>query len=327
MAHLKHAFRRNTSSKQHQINRYPRHWRSHDDNTVVSTTLDWATHPRDHEAFVEHTVGNTTRYQPQTPSNWDIFTTEETRSKTIIDAKAYNAFQRTLATEVNLADADAIATFLMEPFVAQYDYKVSDSTCSTCKGSGQVCTADTCFTYCPNNCGPDDKSLYVTDDGCSCTGCNYLAEHGEPCSACDGTGTVEPVYGTRKFPRTNHDEDQQGIIADKPDRQALSIIQFTLNRLADAHESRSNTPDDETVSISPRKVLQLFHLADKGDHDALINQALAYIKPTLPTVSESDTPTDTPEPTPDAMTEQATKPDPAQLSRVKDRLQLAAAQS
>lgn len=287
------AFRREAKFDQYEREFNHTYWRHKERGwEVVSTRLhekwDNATHPEDHDDFsaegvatdLENTV---VTYVPDNPDEWDQKQTEQAEMPDIIDQHAVNQFIKTVREEVDYHDAEALAEFLTDTFEVTYTFSGDAEhtgryeLCSSCNGTGAVCTAEECLTYCTDSCDPvsDDKSkpLRVSDEGCSCGGCNYL-EHQEQCSICQGEGEILKESFTRSFP---YSRDQ--VLSTYPTDAELKVLQFTIDRLEDLADR-----NDTTLSV--RKVLRLFTVLENRSHEALISQAVEFLRPLFRTVEQ-----------------------------------------
>lgn len=109
------------------------HWR-HKENgwEVVSTVLcekwDNATHPSEHNEFVENKVGGDVtgegvqRFAPKDSREWETFMTNETQKPMVFDQTAYFQFEKTFATEVDIFDVDNIVEFLNNTFTSEHKF-------------------------------------------------------------------------------------------------------------------------------------------------------------------------------------------------------------
>lgn len=77
---------------------------------------------------------------------------------------------------------------------------------------------------------------------------------------------------TRSFPWG----DENTILRSDPTKRDKQLLQFTLNKMAEAAEKNDSF-------VSPREVLQLFKTYDKYDTEQLVETAMNKIKPALET--------------------------------------------
>lgn len=280
MPGLKNAFKRQAKLQSESVTRHKMHWRhKEDDYDVVSSVLHekWgnATHPDEHDAFNTTTVGDgdgITRYSPENPGEWETFHTEETHMPRIVDKVAYRQFVTAFRHDVEYLNAEAAAEFLHGTFEADFEIQGDPyNDCNSCGGTGRICDADACRTYCYSNCGDDDEKLRVSDAGCSCTSCN-TREHWTECDNCGGTGSILNDGYTRTFPYS-----RDKILSEMPSKKELQVLQFTLNKMA-------NIAEEKDSGVSVRKVIQLFDTVENSDADALIDIAVSYVEPAVGTV-------------------------------------------
>lgn len=314
------AFKRKAKLQSEQISRSKMHWR-HKENgwEVVSTALcdqwDNAVHPEGHDDFETTLIGGDDeqdgfpRYSPETPSDWETFHTEENRMPTIFDRDAYIEFESAFRNGIDYLNAEEAAEFLHDTFEAHYEFDNPYRDCSSCNGTGRVHDGSESLTYCYNDCGDNKhEKLRVSDEQCSCTSANEM-ENMVECDECDGVGEIERDGFTRTFP---YKRDK--ILSEMPSKRELQVLQFTINKMAKIAEK-----NDTTVSF--RKILRLFAVLENGDDEALIEQAISHIKPTIRTVEK---PVRTPEGT-IATDERGNpvmeeKPDPDAIEQTKVKL-------
>lgn len=285
MPAFRDAFRRKAKLKKHQITRPRMHWRRKDNGyEVVSSVLcdrwDNAVHPENHDDFETKKIGGNsedegfTRYVPETASDWETFLTDETYMPRIFDRDAYLQFESAFRHDIDYLNADEVVEFLHGTFEAHYDFEDPRRDCSSCNGTGRIYDGESeSLTYCYSNCGNGGKheKLRVSDEACSCTSCNE-PENMVECNECDGTGDIWRDGFTRTFPY-NRDK----FLSEKPSRREMQVLQFTLNKMAKIAEEKGTT-------VSFRKVIGLFHTVENSDTEALIDHAVSFIEPSLPTV-------------------------------------------
>lgn len=272
------AFTRQAKRQSEQVTLPKMHWR-HKENgwEVVSTVLcskwDNAVHPDEHDDFNTGTAGDTdiTRYTPESPGDWETFHTQETRKPMVLDQEAFRQFETAFHQSIDYMNAEEAAEFLHDTFEAEYHFDDPTNTCSACDGTGTVCDADDCLTYCTDDCGSDDEALHVSDDQCSCTSCNYES-HWVECDECNGAGETRRETFTRTFPYT-----RDKILSEMPSKRELQVLQFILNQMGNAAAE-----NDTTVSF--RKVLSLFSTVENNDEEALVQKAVSYLEPSFDTV-------------------------------------------
>lgn len=305
------AFRRKGKLNQHQAETSTMHWRHIERGwDVVSTTLhdEWdnATHPRNHDDFETTHVGNldensVPRFRPNNADEWEGFFRETTRMKTIFDRDAHEQFVSDFADTVDTNDAEAAASYLQDSFNAIYTFDGEFNgtgryeTCSHCNGTGTVCEADFCDTYCQE---PEHDAKFVSDPGCYCTSCNHTHDdHSVECPECEGEGKIHKQQFSRRFPR-----DRDAFLSEEPSDKEIGVIQVTMNTRA----GRGNP-------LTPRQVLALFSLLESSDTDTLISTAISYLEPVLETVEVTTEAEDGQEVT-------ETKPDPRAIRKAKVKM-------
>lgn len=280
---FRNAFKRKAKMQSERIELPQMHWR-HKENgwEVVSTTLhnqwDNAKHPENHDGFEKKLIGGSDsddgfpRFNPNEPTEWETFHTDETHSPMVHDRTAVNQFESAFRHDIDYMNAEEAAEFLHGTFEAEYTFDSQQyDECSACDGTGRVCDADDCLTYCHSGCGGKHDKLRVSDDACDCSGCNY-EDHWVECDDCNGKGRTPKGGFTRTFPYT-----RDKILSEMPSKRELQVLQFTINKMAKVAEQK-----DTTVSF--RKVLRLFDVLENGEEEDLINQAIAYIEPTFRTI-------------------------------------------
>lgn len=306
---FRHAFQREAKLEEEKNTVRRGIWRNKEDSRdVVSATFhnkwDNAVHPKDHDAFEakdfssDDVEGELTRWVPENREQWTIESHETTIVPDIHDSKAYNQLLHVLKHDVDYTNAETVADFLHAPFEAEYYFDGNFSgnfrlgttggrreSCRHCGGTGKICDADECDTYCTSGCEPtqadidngkDEKPLRVSDDGCSCTGCNWPS-HWVECENCDGEGQIYKESFTRTFPY-----NRQKVLSEYPNTEELQAIQLGIN-----HMQMIADANDHPVPV--RDVVKLFDIVQNGDHQELINAVVDMIAPTLRTVEVQET--------------------------------------
>jgi len=281
---FRRAFTREAKLDQNKRDLVVAYYRNVDDpRRVVSRRLaqltgkwDNAIDPKNSDGFnlcvVDDDTGHT-MFKPEDSTQWEIEHTEIEHTPDMFDHKAYNQLLGKVR-EMNYYDAKTLADFLHGTFTASYVFEGEFSNgrteqCTQCNGTGRYCDADDCISYCTNEkCGSGDELLYVSDEECNCTTCNY-EDHWVECENCDGEGELAKTSFTRTFPYS-----KDLVMETTPTRGQLQVIQFALNKLSKHYEDSPSIP-----SLSG--ILGLYDAIENRSKEALINRALNLIEETM----------------------------------------------
>lgn len=267
-------------------------WR-HEENgwDVVSTFLhekwDNATHPANHEDFVDASSDDapSPMWKPKNPGVWETFFSENYFSRYVVDERARRRWKLALSNDVSekyaegnnppkegpdLTDADAVAEFMCEPFVARLpkdgDFNGTGryEECDTCDGTGRV-AGDNPSGFCTNEKHQEDwdylhVNMPASHPDCSCD----VGTEGdfEECPDCEGEGGEMSYFFHRKF---------DPVLSEKPKQEVLEVIQNTISVVVNGSGS---APRAEAV-------IRLFEYAEEERFEDLVEQAFAMMKPHL----------------------------------------------